>query len=121
MGLKKAGEPPSVQSVFSRKLDYVTPTKYNGNCPARHDVAALAMTTNPKKYDDIDKPYFCGWHRNPAGKSVREKNRNKSLLYFSTKEVELRTRLNMSSCWSDNPDDEVLTALNQLVADKDIT
>lgn len=121
LGVKKGRGATFRPISFIQKLDYVTPTRYNGNCPARHNVAVLAMTTNPKKYDDIDKPYFCGWYRNPAGKSVREKNRNKSLLYFSAKEVELRTRLNMSSCWSDNPDDEVLTALNQLVADKDIT
>ena len=78
------------------------------------------MAASPEKYDDIDKRYFCGWHRNPAGKSVREKNRNKSLLYFPAKEVEMRKKLNMSSCWSANPDDEVLIALNQLVADEDI-
>ncbi len=105
---------------FIQKLDSATPTRYNGNHPTRHDIAALAMTTNPKKYDDVDKPYFCGWHRNPVGKSVQEKNRNKSLLYFSPEEVELRTKLNMSSCWSANPNEEVLIALNQLVADEEV-
>lgn len=120
LGIKKGRGAPFRSISFIQKLDSVTPTKYNGNCPARHDVAALAMAASPEKYDDIDKRYFCGWHRNPAGKSVREKNRNKSLLYFPAKEVEMRKKLNMSSCWSANPDDEVLIALNQLVADEDI-
>lgn len=102
---------------FIQNLDAVTPTTFNGNRPTRHEVAALSVATSPNLYEDADKIYFCGWRKNPAGSSVSRKNQNKSLLYFPAKEVELRTELNMSSCWSANPNDEALNTLNQLIAD----
>lgn len=115
--IKSGWENPFRPANFIQNLDTVTPTKFNGNRPTRHEVAALLVATSPNLYEDADRIYFCGWRKNPAGSSVSRKNQNKSLLYFPAKEVELRTELNMSSCWSANPNDEALNALNQLIAD----
>ena len=115
--IKTGWENPFRPANFIQNLDAVTPTKFNGNRPTRHEVAALSVATSPNLYEDADKIYFCGWRKNPAGSSVSRKNQNKSLLYFPAKEVELRTELNMSSCWSANPNEEALNALNQLIAD----
>lgn len=115
--IKTGRENPFRPANFIQNLDAVTPTKFNGNRPTRHEVAALSVATSPNLYEDADKIYFCGWRKNPAGSSVSRKNQNKSLLYFPAKEVELRTELNMSSCWSANPNEEALNALNQLIAD----
>lgn len=115
--IKTGWENPFRPANFIQNLDAVTPTTFNGNRPTRHEVAALSVATSPNLYEDADKIYFCGWRKNPAGSSVSRKNKNKSLLYFPVKEVELRTELNMSSCWSANPNDEALNALNQLIAD----
>lgn len=110
-------ENPFRPANFIQNLGAVTPTTFNGNRPTRHEVAALSVATSPNLYEDADKIYFCGWRKNPVGSSVSRKNQNKSLLYFPAKEVELRTELNMSSCWSANPNDEALNTLNQLIAD----
>lgn len=115
--IKTGWENPFRPANFIQNLDAVTPTTFNGNRPTRHEVAALSVATSPNLYEDADKIYFCGWRKNPAGSSVSRKNKNKSLLYFPAKEVELRTEFNMSSCWSANPNDEALNALNQLIAD----
>ena len=115
--IKTGWENPFRPANFIQNLDAVTPTKFNGNRPTRNEVAALSVATSPNLYEDADKIYFCGWRKNPAGSSVSRKNQNKSLLYFPAKEVELRTELNMSSCWSANPNEEALNALNQLIAD----
>lgn len=115
--IKLGWENPFRPANFIQNLDTVTPTKFNGNRPTRHEVAALSVATSPNLYEDADKIYFCGWRKNPAGSSVSRKNQNKRLLYFPAKEVELRTELNMSSCWSANPNEEALNALNQLIAD----
>lgn len=115
--IKTGWENPFRPANFIQNLDTVTPTKFNGNRPTRHEVAALSVATSPNLYEDADRIYFCGWRKNPAGSFVSRKNQNKSLLYFPAKEVELRTELNMSSCWSANPNDEVLNALNQLITD----
>lgn len=115
--IKTGWENPFRPANFIQNLDAVTPTKFNGNRPTRHEVAALSVATSPNLYEDADKIYFCGWRKNPAGSCVSRKNQNKSLLYFPAKEVELRTELNMSSCWSANPNEEALNALNQLIAD----
>lgn len=115
--IKSGWENPFRPANFIQNLDTVTPTKFNGNRPTRHEVAALSVATSPNLYEDADRIYFCGWRKNPAGSFVSRKNQNKSLLYFPAKEVELRTELNMSSCWSANPNDEVLNALNQLITD----
>ena len=48
LGIKKGRGAPFRPISFIQKLDSVTPTKYNGNCPARHDVAALAMAASPE-------------------------------------------------------------------------
>lgn len=95
--IKTGWENPFRPANFIQNLDAVTPTKFNGNRPTRHEVAALSVATSPNLYEDADKIYFCGWRKNPAGSSVSRKNQNKSLLYFPAKEVELRTKLNMSS------------------------
>ena len=115
--IKTGWESPFRPANFIQNLDAVTPTKFNGTRPTRHEVAALSVATSPNLYEDADKIYFCGWRKNPAGSFVSRKNQNKSLLYFPAKEVELRAELNMSSCWSANPNDEALNALNQLIAD----
>lgn len=121
LGIKDGGKEPFRTTAFLQSVDNATPVRFNGNRSTGAETARLAMVANPDLYEDIDKPYFCGWHKNPASYSVREKNIRNSLLRFPKREVEIRTQMNMSSCWSANPDEENLDALNHLIADESIS
>ncbi|MDE7430959.1 MAG: hypothetical protein K2N34_03460 [Lachnospiraceae bacterium] len=73
------------------------------------------------KRRDIEEPnkiYFCGWRRNPNGKSVSENNYEKTRNAFGEEIARMSKSKNISSCWTDNQSEEEIGKLNEIVAMK---
>lgn len=104
---------------FFKDIDIATPRVFNGRTAAQHQVTQNFMDTHPDEFTDEDrrKPYFCGWQNDGISKHVTYSNRLKSLTCFPQEEVDLRTKLNQSSCWTNNPDKERLDLINQRIAE----
>lgn len=83
--IKTGRENPFRPANFIQNLDAVTPTKFNGNRPTRHEVAALSVATSPNLYEDADKIYFCGWRKILLGVLLVERIRTRACFTFPRK------------------------------------
>lgn len=66
--------------------------------------------------EEADKIYFCGWRNNPQGYHVSQRNLEKTRLAFGDKIADKSRKLNLSSCWTNNEDEENLAKLNDFIA-----
>ena len=113
LGIEKAddGRYHFPTSKFFEYLDRHTPTEYK---PNNHISAERAI----KYYDDIpdaDKIYPCGIRNNPAyGTNVSEKNKRKVELLLGREAAQICEDLNLSICFTDDPDKAVKIDLNAL-------
>lgn len=102
---------------FLCDINACAPVRFSGNAVSRSALVGLMMKSNEEAYaDDGKKIYFCGWMTNPSWKSVSNENYNKTLQYFPEEEASARREKNQSSCWSANPKDENLNALNEFIS-----
>lgn len=70
------------------------------------------------KIEEENKIFFCGWKHNDSHKRhVSPCNLEKTRLAFGCDISNKCRELNISSCWTDNPNDETLSQLNDLIAD----
>ena len=67
-----------------------------------------------RQIEEINKIYFCGWRRNPKGKTVSPYNNEKTRSAFGDKIAKLSLERNISSCWTDVSNDECLIKLNEI-------
>lgn len=57
-----------------------------------------------KDVEESDKVYWCGWRQNPPGKHQSEANYQKTLRWLGGEIAELCRSMNVSTCWSADPD-----------------
>lgn len=103
---------------FLYEINKKSPLKYDRKAAVhQYELVRLAVNSHLRQYDEdeVDKVYFCGWKTNPSGKKVTVSNYRKTLQYFSKEEADMRRKLNQSSCWTSNPDEERLDLLNQYI------
>ncbi len=95
-------------SSFFNSLDNQTPiTLQNTGKPS-----TIKIGNYRKVHEEEDKLYFCGWFDNvKVGKHVRPKNLQKTLTLLGKDKYELCKRKNVSSCWSADPQKEILVEL----------
>jgi SepF-like predicted cell division protein (DUF552 family) len=78
------------------------------------------LKTVDKKYDKYgDRPYFMTWQRNRK-RSFTDENNKKTARYFGHKIADLCNKQNISSKWSDVPEEDSLDFLDIIKAEKKI-
>lgn len=84
---------------------------------AKHASVSTVMQCYGKVHsgNDSDKPYFCGWKRNPEGKSVTPENFERTKAILPLEQALVCKRLNISSCWASYPSQERLAEINQKI------
>lgn len=69
----------------------------------------IQIASHTREINEANKIYFCGWKTNANGK-VR--NYQKTLVAFGKEIADMSKKINKSSCWTDNANDERLKLLN---------
>lgn len=57
-----------------------------------------------KGVEESDKVYWCGWRQNPPGRHQSETNYRKTLRWLGREIAELCRSMDVSTCWSADPD-----------------
>lgn len=83
--------------------------------PDYKEIVKVASKT--REIEEADKIYFLGWYRNKVGKSVRDKNLEKTRLAFGREIADISKRTNRSSCWTDEEGLENMEAFNDIFID----
>lgn len=95
---------------FFEEFDNYIPMHHAGT-PAVADM--IAIVGKARNVPDEDKIYFKGWMKNPDGKNVSDGNYLKTLAIVGEVAASNLRANNISSCWSDIPNDEKLHRINQ--------
>lgn len=66
----------------------------------------LQTVSKTKKIEEANKIYFLGWRHNNANCNVTPENLEKTQIAFDDKIAKMCYQNNISSCWTDNPNEE---------------
>lgn len=94
----------------------------NRNIPTTFQTAAnyssiLSVSSATRDIEEENKIYFLGWYRNKVGKSVRDKNLEKTRLAFGDKIAKISKQTNRSSKWTHDERLENMEAFNDIFID----
>lgn len=94
----------------------------NRNIPTTFQTAAnyssiLSIASAKRDIEEENKIYFLGWYRNKVGKSVRDKNLEKTRLAFGDKIAKISKQTNRSSKWTHDERLENMEAFNDIFID----
>ncbi len=95
---------------FFEEFDNYIPTHHNGTPAVAEMIAIVSRTRN---VPDEDKIYFTGWRKNPDGTHVSDGNYWKTCSIVGEDNANHLRNNNISSCWSDLPQEEQLHMINQ--------
>lgn len=96
---------------FFEALNKKIPTEFEHK-PKYSDV--LVIAAKRRTIEEAAKIYFCGWRRNPVGQKVSEGNFEKTRSSFGDEKANMSKAKNISSCWTDNEDEEILKRISDL-------
>lgn len=102
-----------IPSDFFKVLNRKIPKEFKKR-PHYADVITIA--SKRRNIEEVSKIYFCGWKRNPIGKSVSDKNYEKTRSAFGEEKAKMSKIKNISSCWTDNESEEEIKKLSDIVA-----
>ncbi len=97
---------------FFKALNRKIPKEFQRK-PNYTDVIRAA--SKRRNIEEASKIYFCGWKRNPIGKTVSDKNYEKTKSAFGEEKAEMSKSKNISSCWTDIQDEENIKKLSEIV------
>lgn len=112
LGIRYDPEHKFVPIDFLTALNAGIPLEFKKK-PRYSEVVLIA--SNTRNIEDPDKPYFCGWRRNPAKDSVSDENFQKTLVAFGDEMARSSRAKNISSCWTATSEKELLEKLNYIV------
>lgn len=100
-------KPKDFFEALNKKIPNVFRTK-----PRYSEV--VRVLSNRTAIEEKNKIYFCSWRQNAPGARVSNMNLEKTRTAFGDKFANMCKLKNVSSCWTDNPSDEVLNKINNL-------
>lgn len=100
-----------IPADFFNALNKKIPAEFKHR-PEYTDV--LRVASKRRIIEEETKIYFCGWRKNSLGQKVSEGNLEKTRSSFGDEKANMSKDKNISSCWTDQKDEQVLKKLNEL-------
>lgn len=96
---KKKFSPIAFFDHINKKLPFVQINNVN-------TASVLKTVSRTKKVEEADKVYFCGWRHNNIRCNVTPENLEKTRIAFGDKISNMCCQNNISSCWTENINEE---------------
>lgn len=110
LGFTPSRTNPFKPNNFFEQFDNYIPTHHT-RTPAISEM--ISVVSAKRNVADADKIYFVRWRRNSDGEHVSNGNYIKTCSIVGEEAANILRENNISSCWSDIPQDEQLNLINQ--------
>lgn len=99
--------------VFFDEFDAAISPKICREATTQELTRSIGRANDAKEKDKI---YFCGWKQNGTSAHVTDKNYMKTKRLFGDAIAKKLRKANVSSCWTNTPDEENLQQINKYIS-----